>query len=346
MNFGFEFEYPWVLLFLALLPLYAWFKGRIGKTSALLFPDAQLLNKISKPVREGLGALRLFWRMVVVTLLIIAIAGPRTPNKEIERESEGIDIMLVIDLSWSMMALDMGSPTKETTRWQASQGVIKDFLSKRPDDRIGAVVFSGKPYLLSPMTINKQWVLKGVERMHIGIINETGTAIGDGVAMAVDRMKNLKGKNSRVIILLTDGDDNMSKAVLPVPSAELAAAFGIKMYCIGLGKNQPTILPQFNRNTGEFVRDVFGKTIPMTTINPANYEMLDKMAKITGGKFYRALDHEELIRIYKEIDRQERTEVKIRESVTYESHRLFWISAALLSLILEIAWALFRPRAP
>jgi Ca-activated chloride channel family protein len=346
MNFGFEFEYPWVLLSLALLPLYAWLKGRIGKSSALLFPDAQLLTKISKPIREGIGALRLFWRMIVVSLIIIAIAGPRTANKEIERDSEGIDIMLVIDLSWSMMALDMGSPSKETTRWQASQGVIKDFLSKRPDDRIGAVVFSGKPYLLSPMTINKQWVLKGVERMHIGIINETGTAIGDGVAMAVDRMKNLKGKNSRVIILLTDGDDNMSKAVLPVPSAELAAAFGIKMYCIGLGKNQPTILPQFNRSTGEFVRDVFGKTIPMTTINPANYEMLEKMAKLTGGKFYRALDHEELIRIYKEIDRQERTEVKIRETVTYESHRQFWIGAALLTLLLEIAWALLRPRAP
>ena len=343
---GFEFEYPWVLGFLALLPLYSWLKGRIGQSAALLFPDAQLLRNISSPVREGWGSLRLFWRLIVVSFMIVALAGPRTANKEIERESEGVDIMLVIDLSWSMMALDMSNPHEEITRWHASQGVIKDFLSKRPDDRIGAVVFSGKPYLLSPMTINKQWVLKGVERMHIGIINETGTAIGDGVAMAVDRMKNLKGKNSRVIILLTDGDDNMSKAVFPVPSAELAAAFGIKMYCIGLGKNEPTILPQFNRNTGEFVRDVFGKTVPMTTINPANYEMLEKMAKITGGHFYRALNHDELIRIYQEIDRQERTEVKIRESVVYESHRLVWILAALIALLVEILWALFFPRAP
>ena len=219
-------------------------------------------------------------------------------------------------------------------------------LARRPDDRVGAVVFSGKPYLLSPITINRDWVSKGVDRMHIGIIREAGTAIGDGVAMALDRMKNLKGKNSKVLILLTDGDDNMSKAILPVPSAELAAALGIRMYTVGLGKNEPTVLPQFDIRTGKIIRDPFGKTIPMQTINPANYEMLDKMAKLTNGRFFRALDKDELSRVYEEISRLERTEVKIRESVTFESHRYAWIIAAFTLLLAELLLGLYRPRAP
>ncbi len=343
---GFEFEHPWVLLFLALLPLYAWLRGKKGQAAAILYPDIDLLRAVSTPVREGAGALLLFLRLVTASALIVAIAGPRTVSKEIDRETEGLDIMLVIDLSWSMMALDMSTPREELTRWQASYTVIKDFLTKRPDDRIGAVVFSGKSYLLSPITINKDWVSKGVDRMHIGSIREPGTAIGDGVAMAIDRMKNLQGKNSKVLILLTDGDDNMSKTILPVPSAELAAALGIRLYTIGLGKNEPTILPQFDLRTGELIRDPLGKTIPMQTINPANYEMLEKMAKLTNGRFYRALDKDELAQVYEEINRLERTEVKIRESVTYESHRFAWMVVAALLLLSELLMGLYRPRAP
>ena len=346
MELGFEFQYPWALLLLALLPLYSWLRGRVGKAAALTYPDTSLLDGLGRPVREQSGRLRAFLRLLTAALLVIALAGPRTANKEIERETEGLDIMMVVDLSWSMMALDMSTPRAEVTRWQASQSVIYDFLSKRPDDRIGAVVFSGKPYLLSPLTINKIWVEKGIDRLHIGIVQETGTAIGEAVAMAVDRMKNTKGKGSKVIILLTDGDDNMSKAILPVPAAELAAALGIRMYCIGLGKDEPTVLPRFDTRTGKIYRDVLGKTIPMQTINPANYEMLGKMAKVANGRFYRALDQNQLSRVYEEIDRLERTEVRIRESVVYENYRLIWAALAGVLLLLELGWGLLRPRSP
>jgi Ca-activated chloride channel family protein len=346
MELGFEFQYPWALLLLALLPLYAWLKGKPGKAAAVLYPDTTLLAGLGRPVREQAGRLRLFLRLLTATALVIAIAGPRTANKEIERETEGLDIMLVVDLSWSMMALDMSTPRAEVTRWQASQNVIYDFLAKRPEDRVGAVVFSGKPYLLSPLTINKIWVEKGVDRMHIGIIQETGTAIGEALALAVDRMKNTKGKNSRVIILLTDGDDNMSKAILPIPAAELAAALGIRLYCVGLGKDEATILPRFDTRTGQLYRDVLGKTIPMQTINPANYVMLEKMAKLANGRFYRALDQQQLGRVYEEINRLERTEVRIRESVTFDSYRLYWVGLAGLLLLTELLLAIARPRAP
>jgi Ca-activated chloride channel family protein len=252
----------------------------------------------------------------------------------------------VVDLSWSMLAMDMGGKDDETTRWAATRMVIQDFLKSRPDDRVGAVVFSGKPYLLSPLTINREWVEKGIGRMHIGIIKETGTAIGDAMAMAVDRMKSLPRRSSKVIILLTDGDDNQSKAVLPVPSAELAAALGIRVHTIGLGKDEPTMLPQFNPATGEIIRDPLGRPIPMQTINPANYDILRTMAKVGGGQFFRALDREQLRRVYGEIDRLERTEVRIRESVTYDDHRALWIAAALLLLLGELAFRAARPRSP
>lgn len=346
MNPDLEFQYPWILLLLALVPLYAWLRGRVGRAAALVYPDTTLLQGIDRPVRERSGRLRLFLRLLTAAVLIVAIAGPRKANKEIERETEGLDIMLVVDLSWSMMALDMGTEATEVTRWEASRKVIFDFLAKRPDDRLGAVVFSGKPYLLSPLTINKTWVERGIGRMHIGVVQETGTAIGEAVAMAVDRMKNVPGKNSKVIILLTDGDDNMSKAVLPVPAAEMAHALGIRLHCIGLGKDEPTVLPRFDTRTGRIYRDPLGNTIPMQTINPANYIMLAKMAEVANGRFFRALDQGELARIYAEIDRLERTEVRIRESVTFESHRLFWAGLAALLLLAEIGWGILRPRAP
>lgn len=343
---GFEFERPVALLLLALLPLWSWLRGHAGRAGALTYPDASLLAGIGRPVREAAGRLRPFLRLLTAACLIVVLAGPRTANREVERDSEGIDIFLVADLSWSMNALDMDAPEKEVTRWMASRQVIHDFVKNRPDDRIGAVVFSGKPYLLSPLTVNKDWVDQGINRMHIGIIREVGTAIGDAMAMAVDRMKALPKKSSKVIILLTDGDDNQSKSIMPVPSAELAAALGIRVHTIGLGKDEPTMLPQFNMQTGEILHDPLGRPIPMQTINPANYDMLKTMAKVGGGKFFRALDREQLRRVYAEIDRLERTEVRIRESVSYDDHRLPWLIAAALLLLSEMIWALRRQRAP
>lgn len=341
-----DFESPWTLLLLALLPLYAWFRGGRSRSSALLYPDAALIAPVSRPVKDGRGALRPFLRLLCAAALIVALAGPRTPNREIERESEGVDIMLVVDLSWSMMAMDMGGESREVTRWDVSQEVISEFIANRPDDRLGAVVFSGKPYLLSPLTVNKDWIRTGIGRLHIGSIRETGTAIGEAVAMAVDRMKSLPPKSSKVIILLTDGDDNMSKAILPLPAAELAHALRIRLYAIGLGKDEPTVLPQFDISTGKVYRDVFGRTVPMQTINPANYEMLGRMAAVADGRFYRALDRGQLSKVYDEISRLERTEVKIRETVTYDSHRQAWIATGLLLLLAELALAVIRPRAP
>lgn len=343
---GFQFAHPEALLLLALLPLWAWWLGRPGKAAALPFPDTSLLGDLGRPARRSRGRLRPFLRLLAAACCIVALAGPRTASKEVERESEGVDIFLVVDLSWSMLALDMGGKDEEVTRWAATKAVIQDFLRDRPDDRVGAVVFSGKPYLLSPLTVNKAWVEKGIGRMHIGIIRETGTAIGDAMAMAVDRMKSLPAKSSKVIVLLTDGDDNQSRAVLPVPSAELAAALGIRVHTIGLGKDEPTMLPQFNPATGEILRDPLGRPIPMQTMNPANYDVLRTMAKVGGGQFFRALDREQLRRVYAEIDRMERTEVRIRETVAFDDHRAAWIAAALLLLLAELLARALRPRAP
>ena len=162
--------------------------------------------------------------------------------------------MLVLDLSWSMEAIDMGKPAEKLSRFAIASGVLKDFIAKRPNDRIGLIAFSGVPYLASPLTLNHDWLVENLERLHIGIITDLGTAIGDAVAVAAQRLKTAPNSKSRIMILLTDGDNNMGK-VDPLPAAQLAAALGVKIYAIGIGIEQPCNMPAFDPATGQFRLD-------------------------------------------------------------------------------------------
>jgi Ca-activated chloride channel family protein len=168
MRTSFEFERPWVLALLALLPLYAFLRGHPGSESALRFPSAELIRAFAEVVRAKAGQLFLFLRMITVALAIGALAGPRWVNEETETQASGVDIMIVYDLSWSMMALDMAPPGTLTTRFDIAQARIRDFIERRPSDRIGLVVFSGVPYLVSPTTLNHTWLQEQFDRLHIG----------------------------------------------------------------------------------------------------------------------------------------------------------------------------------
>ena len=162
--------------------------------------------------------------------------------------------MLVLDLSWSMEAIDMGKPAEKLSRFAIASGVLKDFIGKRPNDRIGLIAFSGVPYLASPLTLNHDWLIENLQRLHIGIITDLGTAIGDAVAVAAKRLKAVPNSKSRIMILLTDGDNNMGK-IDPLPAAQLAAALGVKIYAIGIGIEQPCNMPAFDPATGQFRLD-------------------------------------------------------------------------------------------
>ena len=159
--------------------------------------------------------------------------------------------MLVLDLSWSMEAIDMGKPAEKLSRFAIASGVLEDFIQKRPNDRIGLIAFSGVPYLASPLTLNHDWLVENLQRLHVGIITDLGTAIGDAVAVAAQRLKAVPNSKSRIMILLTDGDNNMGK-IDPLPAAQLAAALGVKIYAIGIGIEQPCNMPAFDPATGQF----------------------------------------------------------------------------------------------
>ncbi|MGN6556081.1 MAG: vWA domain-containing protein [Verrucomicrobiota bacterium] len=316
MNGDLQFQYPWVLGLLALLPVYAFLRGRVGKHSALQFSSAEIARAAGATARAAAGRLMLFLRLLAVALSIIALAGPRFANDRTETQASGVDIMLALDLSWSMMALDMSPPGEFVTRFDIASGVLEDFVRKRPSDRMGLVVFSAVPYLASPLTLNHDWLVENLNRMHIGMIRELGTAIGDATASAAKRLKSSKDAKSRIIILLTDGDNNRGE-IDPIPAAQLAAALGAKVYTIGIGVEAPCQLPLFDPGTGKLMLDANGNVRWTLMLQPANYSVLGKMSALSKAKSYRAKNRRELQNIYNEIDRLEKTEVKLRRYTLY-----------------------------
>lgn len=342
MNGEFEFQYPWALALLGLLPVYALLRGKAGKWSALKFSSAEIARAAGAPMRTSAGRLLAFFRLLAVGLGIVALAGPRLADYHVVTETPGIDIMLVQDVSWSMMAVDM-APEERLSRFAISSGVLQDFIERRPNDRIGLIAFSGKAYLVSPLTLNHDWLVQNLQRLHIGIIRDLGTAIGDAVAVASKRLKAVPNGKSRVMILLTDGDNNLGM-VDPLAAAQLAAALGVKIYTIGIGIEQPCNMPEFDPQTGQFRLDANGNLIPSLLLQPANFSVLSKMANVSGGQFYRAITQHQLQSIYDQIDRLEKTKITRKRFATY--HPLFeWpLLAALVVLALELLLANTRFR--
>ena len=316
MNGHFQFQYPWLLGLLALLPVYAFLRGRWGRPAAMRFPSADLLRRAGVVARAASGRFLVFLRLMVVALCLLALAGPRMAYDRTETQSSGIDIMLALDLSWSMMAQDMSAPGERVSRFDIARSVLEDFIRRRGSDRIGLVAFSAVPYLASPLTLNHEWLIQNMHRMYVGIIRELGTAIGDATAAAVKRLQTLKDSKSRIIILLTDGDNNKGD-IDPIPAAEIAGAAGARLYTIGIGREEPCTLPAFDPATGKLRLDPAGQVVPTIVLQPANYSVLSQMSGLAKGKSYRAANRRDLLEIYRDIDRLEKTEVRLRRFTTY-----------------------------
>ena len=336
MKENFQFQFPWVLSLLALLPVYAVLLGKPGRFSALRFPSADIARSAAAAARSAPGRFLLFLRLLALGLCIGALAGPRFANDHVETQANGVDIVLALDLSWSMMAQDMSGPNEHVSRFDIAADVLEQFIRKRPSDRLGLIVFSAVPYLASPLTLNHDWLIDNLHRLHVGLIRDLGTAIGDAAAAAAKRLKAIKDSKSRIIILLTDGDNNKGE-IDPVPAAQLAAALGEKVYAIGIGIDKPCALPKFDPGTGKLSLDASGNIILTSYIlQPANYDVLGKMAALTNGKFYRAVNRRDLERIYGEIDRLEKSEVRLRRFTTYRPLFQWPLLAGLGLLCLEL----------
>jgi Ca-activated chloride channel family protein len=214
-----------------------------------------------------------------------------------------------------MWAHDFEIKGKPVDRLAVVKEVVEDFIEARQDDRIGIVAFSGAPYLVSPLTLNHQWVLENLDRLRIGSIPEQGTAIGSAIGMGVNRLNNQKSK-SRIMVLLTDGANNAGK-IEPVQASEAAASFGIKIYAIGVGEKGVVPFPYINRD-GSVRRNANGKILLGQAESDIDLETLEKIADLTGGKSYHVKDTRALGRVYKEIDELEKTEKKLTVRHSYK----------------------------
>jgi Ca-activated chloride channel family protein len=317
--FPLVFDTPHWLWLLVMVPILLLLRGRAGIGSAVRFPSSGLVAGIARKVPHrwgGVPNLLYLIKVMSFVLLVLALSRPKWRSDSFtERQRSGIDIVLALDLSGSMWAHDFEIKGKPVDRLAVVKEVVEDFIEARQDDRIGIVAFSGAPYLVSPLTLNHQWVLENLDRLRIGSIPEQGTAIGSAIGMGVNRLNNQKSK-SRIMVLLTDGANNAGK-IEPVQASEAAASFGIKIYAIGVGEKGVVPFPYINRD-GSVRRNANGKILLGQAESDIDLETLEKIADLTGGKSYHVKDTRALGRVYKEIDELEKTEKKLTVRHSYK----------------------------
>ena len=307
------FAHPWLLLLLLALPLLAYLRGRKGPTAALVFSSTTVLQGLGKASRTRAGQFLRALLFLTLALFIVALARPRLGKSLTQVEASGIDIMLVIDVSGSMLIKDFTVGGEQATRLDAVREVTRKFIEERPNDRIGLIAFAGRPYVVSPMTLDHDWLLQNLERLRIGLV-EDGTAIGSGIAAAASRL-NDKASKSRVLVLLTDGENNSGK-IPPNTAAEALKALQIHLYAIGAGINGVAPGPVPDRRGG-FLTDLSGNLLYQNQPVHFNEAGLKEVAKIADGQFFRATDTKSLERIYGDIDKMEKSTVSVKKYQQY-----------------------------
>jgi Ca-activated chloride channel family protein len=323
-GWGIGFASPWFLLGLLAVPLLAYLRGRRGGVPTVLFSSTGVLRSLGEAAesRSGNFSSGLFY--VALALLIVALARPQAGKERTVIEASGVDIVVVMDVSKSMLAEDFSIGGQRANRLEAIKEVTEKFIRERPHDRIGMVAFAGRPYLVSPLTLDHDWLATNLERVKIGLV-EDGTAIGSALVAAADRLKDLPSK-SRIAILLTDGDNNAGK-VTPETAAEACRALGVKVYTIGAGSNEAAPFP---------VGDMFGRLVYQRRLFPLDEASLKRIAEMTGAAYHRATDTRSLEAIYREIDRLEKTEVKTERFRNYRDLFGWFAGLGLALLLLEM----------
>jgi Ca-activated chloride channel family protein len=313
------FVYPQLLWLLALLPLIALWRGRRGPVASVEYPNVDIARQAARETRSRPGRWLMALPLAALGLIIVALARPQFGSSTATVQASGIDMMLAVDVSGSMEALDFKLDDVPTSRVDVVKSVVSKFIDERPNDRIGLLAFAGKPYLVSPLTLDHDWLQQNLERVKIGTI-EDGTAIGSAIASCTNRLRDQPGK-SKIIVLLTDGENNMGK-ILPATAAEAAKALRVKVYTIGAGIRGDAPIP---------VTDAAGnKHIVMARVD-VDETTLQQIATETGGKFYRATDTDSLKNIYADIDRLEKTTHTLKK---FESHHELFAWAIVPALLL------------
>ena len=324
---GFGFAHPWALLLLPFVPLVIWALTRHGR-GGLRHPRAGALGRApSRRFAEVMARLPGALRVAATVALIIGMAGPRTGQAVVDVDAEGIAIMLVVDISSSMLAEDFAPQN----RLAVAKTTVADFIQGRQYDRIGMVAFSGEALTQVPLTIDYPVLFRALEQLRVGML-EDGTAIGTAIATGASRLRDAQGK-SRVMIVMTDGENNRGQ-IDPITAARAAAAYDIKVYTIGVGSEGVARVP--------VARGVFGGYQYANIPVHIDEELLTEVADITGGQYFRATNEEALDSIYHRIDELEKTTVEVRRYTNYMPHYLPFVILAISALLAE--WLLRASR--
>lgn len=317
----FRFEDPWLLAFLAVLPLTYLLRTRIGHDRS----GSIRYSAVDSVIATGTGRTRWAHRVpgvlrgLALVLLVVAFARPQTGVTSESVLTEGIDIVLVLDISTSMLAEDL-----EPNRLGAAKAVAADFVSGRRDDRVGVVAFAGQAFTQVPLTLDYGVVTKLLGELETGMI-EDGTAVGMGLATAVKRLQ-ASSADSKVVILLTDGRSNRGE-IGPVTAAQMAEALGVRVYTIGAGSRGTARVPVANRLGG---RSYANMQVDI------DEQALREIAETTGGRYFRATDTESLAAIYEEIDELERTEMEVENFTQYAEEFPLPLGLGLLLMLGEL----------
>lgn len=315
-----RFAQPYFLVLLLLIPIIFWWLQKQNKTLSpvIRLSSTSAIGHVSPTLKIKLRPILNILRTVTAVMFVIVLARPQSSNVTENVESEGIDIVLSLDVSGSMLAEDL-----HPNRIEAAKKVAMDFIDQRNNDRIGLVVFSGESFTQCPITIDHEVLKEQIGNIKSGLLID-GTAIGDGLATAVDRIRKSNGK-SKVVILLTDGVNNIGK-VGPELALEIAKAYKVRVYTIGIGTRGMAPYP---------VQTPFGLQKQMQEVQ-IDEALLKSISNQTGGKYYRATDNSSLARIYKDIDKLEKTKVEVSSYKHYAELFFPFAIIGIIALILEV----------
>ena len=311
-------EFFWLLLLLPLMLLWYWFWNK--KSQANVTFSTTIAFKKTKSWSDALYHLLFVLRMIAIALIVVALARPQTHSENAKTKiTDGIDIVMAIDVSASMLSQDL-----KPNRFEALKKVASQFVKDRPNDRIGLVIYAGESYTKTAVTTDKSIILNALSEITYGQI-EDGTAIGMGLATAVNRLKESKAK-SRVIILLTDGVNNTG-FIDPQTAAELAAEYGIKVYTVGIGTNGMALSP--------YALNADGSIIYRMQQVDIDEPLMKKIAQVTKGRYFRATNNQKLQQIYDEINQMETTKIEEFKYTEVDEKFRWWVLVAGVLLLLE-----------
>jgi len=331
MILGFSRSYMLLLLLVVPFMIYHYLKQRKKSTGSIRFSDLSLIGRIVKKRKPRWRHLLFILRIAAVILLIVAMSGLRQETSFEEIITHGVDIMLTMDCSGSMQAEDF----KPNNRLYVAKEVVKDFVKGRKHDRMGLVVFAGVAFTQCPLTMDYGILEKFIHRLKIGTVSQDGTAIGPAIASSLNRLRDSKAK-SKIIILLTDGTENVPDLKVNYKeAARLAKSLGVKIYTIGVGKDDEVAMPV---NGG-----IFGRRYTYYKAD-LNEEGLKEIADMTGGLYFRATDGESLKAIFDNIDKLEKSEIKVKHYTRYDDLFRWLVTMALVLMIGEVILAHTRFR--